>query len=448
MNQAIQPAQVDATKRVLKKRRQLERRIAHLEAINTVLRKQLLSVNDQIAPLEERISNMSEHEQRIAELEAINLALRAELPSKNKRIAMLEEKLSTMSVDLASSRAREDKQRLLIRRLSQDSAMSENDGDILPAELIDDSIKSSSSPAPSSSNYRQFHRGFSLPGWVSSSISNDNNTILEHKQFRRSSQGRAMSVSESDGDVLPAEVVDESIKSSSSPPAQTSSPSSSNYRQFHRGFSLPGWVSSSISNSARLEDKQLRRSSQSSAMSVSESDGEMLPSELVDESTKSSLSRSLVSSSSSPSHYRQFQRRSSLPNWVSSSNTADNINDSARSSSGVGSIIKNMMKFERSNSCNNLRVDFPEGGREAYRLRMSGLRMSDLTADYSAEDVTSEQEEEQEHGEEGGQQTTPQRRRPNRSLMNRPHMGSNNSRLMSSTVVFPKVDDEDNLGFE
>ena len=451
MSQAIYPAQEDATKRVLKQRRQLERRIAHLEAINTVLRKELPAKNDQIALLEERIANMSESEQIVAKLEAINLAQRAELSAKNERIAALEEKISTMSVDLASSRAREDKQRMLIRRLSQDSAISESDRMLSAelAELVEDYNKSClsqspKSPSSSSISSRQFHRGFSLPGWVNSNTSNNNNTILEYKQLRRSSQGSAMSVSD-DNDIFPAEHVDDSMKSSSSP-AQVSSSSSSNCRQFNRGFSLPGWVSSSISSS---------NNNNNAILDVSEGDDNVLPAEVVDDSMKSSLS---PSSSSPSSNNRQFNRRFSLPNWVSSSNVADdNINDSTRSSSGgVGGIISNLMKAERSNSCNNLRVDFPAGGREAHRLRMSGcLRMSDLTSDYSAEvdDETSEQdEEEQEHGggeEEGGggQQSTPQGRRPpNRSRSH--NMGSFNSRLMSSTVVFPKEGDDDNLGFE
>ncbi len=306
MNQTTQIDDITPTKRVLMKRRQLERQIAHLEAINSVLRDELPSKNEQIDRLEERITNMSnEQEQRIAELEAINLALRAELPSKNKRIAMLERRISNMSVDLASSRAREDETTLMLRRSSQGSTMSEGDGNDLQAELIDDSMKSASSPAQISS-------------------------------------------------------------------------SSSSYRQFHRSFSLP------------------------------------------------------------------------LPSWVSNSNsTQDDLSDSTRSHrlTGVSSIIGNMMKLDRSDSSHNLRVDFPAGGRESYRLRMS-----DLTADYSAEDETCEQEEDpkQELDGDGGQKppSTPQRRRPNRSLSSRPLVGSNNSRLISSTVIFPTEDDDDSLGFK
>ena len=53
---------------------------------------------------------------RIGELEATNATLRKALSSKNAHIAMLEEKLLTMSVELASSRAREDEQNLMFRR--------------------------------------------------------------------------------------------------------------------------------------------------------------------------------------------------------------------------------------------------------------------------------------------------------------------------------------------
>eukprot|EP00986_Skeletonema_menzelii_P003819 scaffold1251_cov87-Skeletonema_menzelii.AAC.1 len=60
---------------------------------------------------------------RIAELEAINDTLREALSSKNAHIAMLEERLLTMSIELASSRAREDEQNLLLRRRSSQVSM-------------------------------------------------------------------------------------------------------------------------------------------------------------------------------------------------------------------------------------------------------------------------------------------------------------------------------------
>lgn len=55
----------------------------------------------------------------IAALEATNATLRAEVSSQAAHIAMLEEKLLTMSVELASSRAREDEQNLMLRRQQQ-----------------------------------------------------------------------------------------------------------------------------------------------------------------------------------------------------------------------------------------------------------------------------------------------------------------------------------------
>ena len=55
----------------------------------------------------------------IAALEATNATLRAEVSSQAAHIAMLEEKLLTMSVELASSRAREDEQNLMFRRQQQ-----------------------------------------------------------------------------------------------------------------------------------------------------------------------------------------------------------------------------------------------------------------------------------------------------------------------------------------
>ena len=88
----------------------------------------------------------------------------------------------------------------------------------------------------------------------------------------------------------------------------------------------------------------------------------------------------------------------------------------------------------------HLRVDFPAGGRQLFR-------MSDITVDYTPEEETSC--EQQKHDEEEEKQSCPQRRRPpNRSLLKQPHMGSDNSRLISSTIIFPREDDDGDLGFE
>jgi len=247
---------------------------------------------------------------RLAALEATNAALREALSSKNAHIAMLEDTILTMSVELASSRAREDEHSMKLRQSTQISVMPGDDDNMnIPAELIDDSIKTAparmSSLSSSSSSHRQSQRRFSLP--------------------------------------------------------------------------MPGcWVSAS-SGSTTQED--------------------------------------------------------------------DDMNDnSTRSLTGIGGIIGNMIKLDRSDRCQNLRVDFPSGGRQMYRLRIS-----DLTLDYSAsEETTWEQEEEHEHEEEEGHQAASpqrQRRRPNRStLTNRQH--HTNSRLISSTVIFPMEDDDDSIGFE
>lgn len=233
---------------------------------------------------------------RIFELEVINASLREELSSSNSHIAMLEEKILDMSIELASTRAREDEHNLMIRRrLSQVSMMSEDDGN--------------SNRAPTS-----------------------------------------------------AELIDDSIRSAFS---------SSSHRQFQRRFSLPSWLSSS-------------------------------------------------------------------------STTQEDINESMRSlgssAGGLGGIVSNMAKeLDRSE---NLRVDFPTGGRHLFRI-------SDITVDYTPEEETCELQEHKTHDdEEGEKQSSPQRRRPNRSLLKQPHMGSDNSRLISSTIIFPRENDDGNLGFE
>ncbi len=99
------------------------------------------------------------------ELEASNTALREALSFKNSHIAMLEERLLKMSFELASSRAREDEQKLLLRQSTQGHcsttmSMTEDDDFMLPADIVDDSdsIKSVLSQ-PSSSSKRP-----SLPG--------------------------------------------------------------------------------------------------------------------------------------------------------------------------------------------------------------------------------------------------------------------------------------------
>eukprot|EP00984_Skeletonema_dohrnii_P024424 scaffold13533_cov90-Skeletonema_dohrnii-CCMP3373.AAC.9 len=163
------------------------------------------------------------------------------------------------------------------------------------------------------------------------------------------------------------------------------------------------------SSQAREEEKSLmlRQSAQVSMM-PGDHDNMNIPAELIDDTdSKSASSPAQISSLSSSSH-RQFQRRFSLPipgrrvSSSSGSTTQDDMNDdnSTRSLSGIGGIIGSMIKLDRSDRSQNLRVDFPSGGRQLYRLRIS-----DLTH-------------------------------------------HTNSRLISSTVIFPMEDDDNSVGFE
>jgi len=108
---------------------------------------------------------------RIAQLAATNAALREALVAKNSHIAMLEEKLLKMSVELASSRAREDEQNLMKRQsqISQVSMTSEDDDNnnmVGPADQIDDSTKSARAQTTPSDRPR-----FSfMAGWRNSSL--------------------------------------------------------------------------------------------------------------------------------------------------------------------------------------------------------------------------------------------------------------------------------------
>eukprot|EP00985_Skeletonema_marinoi_P021076 scaffold12740_cov153-Skeletonema_marinoi.AAC.7 len=80
-----------------------------------------------------------------------------------------------MSVELASSRAREDEQKLMSRQsaqVSQDSTISEEDDLMILADLVDDSIKSAPAQTSSSSSSSDDHPRFSfLPGWGSNRMS-------------------------------------------------------------------------------------------------------------------------------------------------------------------------------------------------------------------------------------------------------------------------------------
>ena len=106
---------------------------------------------------------------RIAQLEATNSALREVIASKDTHITMLEGKLLKMSVELASSRTREDEQRLMFRQsqLSQITMMSEDDGN---HTSFDDSMKDTDNPIhPSLSSSLQSRFSFMPVNWGSSS---------------------------------------------------------------------------------------------------------------------------------------------------------------------------------------------------------------------------------------------------------------------------------------
>jgi len=188
---------------------------------------------------------------------------------------------------------------------------------------------------------------------------------------------------------------------------------------------------------------------------ISEDDDLMILADLVDDSIKSAPAQT----SSSSDHHPRF---SFLPGWGSNrmSEAEDDFNDSARSlgSTGVGSIIGNMIKLDKSDRSQNLSVDFPKGGRRSmmvdeysestvnspaqqqHQRRTIALgqffrpRISSLTVDDAVEEVC-EQEEQQE---------TTLHRKPNPKLLR--HQVS--SRLIGSTVLFPREDDDYSLGFE
>jgi len=148
---------------------------------------------------------------RIAQLEATHAKLREAIVAKNSHIAMLEEKLLEMSVELASSRAREDEQNLMYRRSTQvDIMSSEDDGGnfVIPDGLVPKPVRNS--------KRRGRRRGSSR--WSSASVS----------------------PCPDDQVVNSAAIDDDGIKSS---PIQTTPPSSNNRR-----FSLKSSRGSSRNN--------------------------------------------------------------------------------------------------------------------------------------------------------------------------------------------------------
>jgi hypothetical protein len=308
-------------------------------------------------------SHPTDATKRIAQLEASNAALQAALTSKTAHITMLEERLLTMSVELASSRAREDEQKLMYRRSKQQ---------VVDGSSVDD-------------------ESAIINGHVPKPVRNG--------RRRRGSCGSSVSPCSDDQ----ADLIDASIKSA--PPIQMTTTTSSNCRR----FSL---MSSRGSSRAPLED----------------------------------------------------------------------LNDSARSygsaGGGFGGFIGNLINnLDRSERCEDLNVNFPTGRRRSSimtddfpptvnshsqeqqqqqrRVSMVGqlfrLRKSELTTDDAVEEEEiiceqQQQDEEQQHQHQvEGEQAPPQRRKPNRSKMLRCQAST---RLISSTVAFPRENDDDSMGFE
>ena len=172
-----------------------------------------------------------------------------------------------------------------------------------------------------------------------------------------------------------------------------------------------------------------------STITMSEEDDFMIPVNLVDDAIR----RALASSSNRPPLFSFMQ------GWGSSHMPDDDFIDGTRSlSSGAGSIIGNIIKFDRSE---DLRVNFPTGGRRSMTMdeysaatdnstthrrrtligQLFRPRISSLTVD----DPTEEQE-------------GPLHQIPNPKLLRR----QVSSRLIDSTVLFPREDDDYSLGFE
>mmetsp|Transcript_2859 Transcript_2859/g.4166 ORF Transcript_2859/g.4166 Transcript_2859/m.4166 type:complete len:322 (+) Transcript_2859:100-1065(+) len=298
---------------------------------------------------------------RIAALEATNAALREALSSKNAHIAMLEDKILTISVELASSRAREDEQNLMLRQsigqvVSQEVIMmSEEDDDHDDNMNIPDSLV----PNP-----------------------------VRNGRRRRGSRGSSAISPCPDNSAT----IDDSIKSA--PPAaaqQTSSMRRFSFMTNHHDFddSARSLGSTGVGGIIGNIFNNLDRSDKSDDLSV---------------------------------NFPTGRRRSSMM-------TTDTTNDysSSTSSSAVGN------------------------SQEPRRVSMVGqlfrLRKSELTPDDAVEEESCEQEEEEEEQQPAEEEEQPmQRRRPNRSKLANRYMMS--TRLISSTVAFPREDDDDCLGFE
>ena len=176
-----------------------------------------------------------------------------------------------------------------------------------------------------------------------------------------------------------------------------------------------------------------------STITMSEEDDFMIPVNLVDDGIRRALS-------SSSNRHPLF---SVMQGWGSSHKPDDDFFYGTISlSSGAGSIIGNIVKFDRSE---DLRVNFPSGGRRsmtmdeysaatdnstAHRRRTLLIghlfrpRISSLTIDDSTEEIC--------------EQERTLHQIPNPKVLR--HQVS--SRLLGSTVLFPREDDDYSLGFE
>eukprot|EP00984_Skeletonema_dohrnii_P022094 scaffold11206_cov89-Skeletonema_dohrnii-CCMP3373.AAC.6 len=314
---------------------------------------------------------------RLAALEATNAALREALSSKNSHITMLEERLLTMSVELASSRAREDEQNLMLRQST---------GQVVSQEVIMMSEED---------NDHDDDNKMNIP---------DNlvpNPVRNIKAGRRRRGSRGSSAVSPCPDNSAA--IDNSIKSA--PPAPAPAQQTSSMRRF-------SFMSSNNNNNHDFDD---------SARSLGSTGGNIFS------NIFNNLDRSDKSDDLSV-NFPTGRRRSSMM-------TSDTTNDyySSTSSSAVG------------NSQEPRRVSMVG---QLFRLRKSELTPDDAVQEESCEqeDEEEEQQQQQQQQQEKEEEQPMQRRRPNRSKLANRYMMS--TRLISSTVAFPREDDDDCLGFE
>jgi len=211
-------------------------------------------------------------------------------------------------------------------------------------------------------------------------------------------------------------------------------------------------MSVELASSRAREDEQYLVNRQSQISQVSMMSEAYDPADNIDDSTKSAPVQRR------PSDRPRF---SFMSGWRSSLVSQDDSMGSSRSlnSTGVGGIIGNIIKLDRSDKSEDLNVDFPTGGRrrsmmidesntattapnspfqEQRRMTLPGFRKSELTADDAVAETSCEHHEEE-------QAPSLQRRRPNRTKMLKIQAST---RLISSTVAFPREDDSDSMGFD